>query len=124
MNFLDSPFHPLDFYSEISPTCCVYLFIGLTQVQQLMEQKTHLLELQGRIQVELKNSQKDSRSFQEQRAALQKRLQEVGEMVELLTVDKELAEERAEALLVELSSSRDKVEELSLDLEILQVRRG
>ena len=86
-----------------------------------MEQKSHLLELQGRIQIELKNSQKESRSFQEQRAALQKRLQEVGEVVELLTVDKELAEERAEALLVELNSSRDKVEELSLDLEILQV---
>lgn len=86
-----------------------------------MEQKTHLLELQGRIQVELKNSQKDSRSLQEQRAALQKRLQEVGEMVELLTVDKELAEERAEALFTELNSSRDKIEELSLDLEILQV---
>ncbi|KAI6657981.1 Dynactin subunit 1-like isoform X4 [Oopsacas minuta] len=90
------------------------------QVQQLMEQKTHLLELQGRIQVELKNSQKDTRTFQEQRAALQKRLQEVGEMVELATVDKELAEERAESLQVELSATRDKVEELSLDLEILQ----
>ena len=86
-----------------------------------MEQKSHLLELQGRIQSELKNSQKETRSFQEQRAALLKKLQEVGEMVELATVDKELAEERAEALQTELSGSRDRVEELSLDLEILQV---
>ena len=93
----------------------------MTQVQQLMEQKSHLLELQGRIQTELKSSQKDSRGLQEQNAGLKKKLQEVGEMVELASLNKELAEERAEGLQAELSVSKDKIEELSLDLEILQV---
>ena len=86
----------------------------------MTDQKTHLLELQGRMQAELKNSQKEFRSSQEQRGAVQRRLQEVGEMMELATVDKELAEQRAEGLQTELSAAKDKVEELSLDLEILQ----
>ena len=44
------------------------------------------------------------------------------ETVEMATLDKEMAEEKAETLQLELDAAKERIEELSLDLEIIKVK--
>lgn len=45
---------------------------------------------------------------------------DLAETVEMATLDKEMAEEKAETLQIELEQLREKLEEQTLDLEILR----
>lgn len=45
---------------------------------------------------------------------------DTADAIEMATLDKEMAEERAESLQVEVDSLKERVEELSMDLEILR----
>lgn len=45
---------------------------------------------------------------------------DTADAIEMATLDKEMAEERAESLQAEVESLKEKVEELSMDLEILR----
>lgn len=47
-------------------------------------------------------------------------MSDTADAIEMATLDKEMAEERAESLQVEVDSLKEKVEELSMDLEILR----
>lgn len=47
-------------------------------------------------------------------------MSDTADAIEMATLDKEMAEERVEALQVEVDSLKEKVEELSMDLEILR----
>lgn len=47
-------------------------------------------------------------------------MSDTADAIEMATLDKEMAEERAESLQVEVDSLREKVDELSMDLEILR----
>jgi dynactin 1 len=67
--------------------------------------------------VELKRSTRDSSQAAQ---GAEEKLQELAEQCELLTLDKEMAEERADALQLEVDTLKERVEELSLDLEVLQ----
>ena len=49
---------------------------------------------------------------------------ELSETVEMATLDKEMAEERAETLQLELEAAKEKIEELSLDLDIIKAEMG
>jgi hypothetical protein len=49
---------------------------------------------------------------------------ELSETVEMATLDKEMAEERAETLQLELDAAKEKVEELQLDLDIIKAEMG
>jgi len=42
----------------------------------------------------------------------------------MMTLDKEMAEEKSESLLQELEIAKEKIEELSLDLEVLKQESG
>ena len=42
------------------------------------------------------------------------------ETVEMITLDKEMAEERAETMQIELEAAKEKIEELTLDLDIIK----
>lgn len=63
---------------------------------------------------------------QEAREALEAKERYVEEMsdtadaIEMATLDKEMAEERAESLQLEVDSLKEKVDELTMDLEILK----
>jgi len=46
------------------------------------------------------------------------------ESLEMMTLDKEMAEEKSESLLQELEIAKEKIEELSLDLEVLKQESG
>lgn len=45
---------------------------------------------------------------------------DLAETVEMATLDKEMAEEKAETLQMELEAAKEKIEEMTLDLEILK----
>lgn len=45
---------------------------------------------------------------------------DTADAIEMATLDKEMAEERAESLQVEVDTLKEKVEELSMDLELLR----
>lgn len=45
---------------------------------------------------------------------------DTADAIEMATLDKEMAEERAESLQQEVESLKEKVEELTMDLEILK----
>ena len=47
-------------------------------------------------------------------------MSDTADAIEMATLDKEMAEERAESLQVEVDSLKEKVEEVSMDLEILR----
>lgn len=47
-------------------------------------------------------------------------MSDTADAIEMATLDKEMAEERAESLQVEVDSLKERVEELSMDLEILR----
>lgn len=47
-------------------------------------------------------------------------MSDTADAIEMATLDKEMAEERAESLQVEVDSLKEKVDELSMDLEILR----
>lgn len=47
-------------------------------------------------------------------------MSDTADAIEMATLDKEMAEERAESLQVEVDTMKEKVEELSMDLEIIR----
>ena len=49
---------------------------------------------------------------------------ELSETVEMATLDKEMAEERAETLQLELEAAKEKLEELQLDMDIIKAEMG
>ena len=51
-------------------------------------------------------------------------MSELSETVEMATLDKEMAEERAETLQLELEAAKEKIEELQLDLDIIKAEMG
>jgi dynactin 1 len=57
------------------------------------------------------------------RQIFEKKNYEFVEQVEMLTLDKEMAEERAELLQAEVETLKEKVEELSIDLEVFKHER-
>lgn len=69
---------------------------------------------------EVKRTTKDSSQAVQ---GAEEKIQELTEQCELLTLDKEMAEERAETLQLEVDSLKERVEELSLDLEVIQQER-
>ena len=51
-------------------------------------------------------------------------MSELSETVEIATLDKEMAEEKAETLQLELDACKERIEELTLDLDIIKAEIG
>ncbi|XP_054457216.1 dynactin subunit 1-like isoform X2 [Anoplopoma fimbria] len=90
------------------------------QLEQLQEWKTKMQEQQADLQKQLKEAKKDAREAQESKDHYMEEMSDTADAIEMATLDKEMAEERAESLQVEVESLKEKVEELSMDLEILR----
>ena len=52
------------------------------------------------------------------KVAAETKLQEHLDQLEMLTLDKEMAEEHAESMAMEVETLKEKIEELTLDLEV------
>uniref|UniRef100_A0A667XI86 Dynactin 1a n=1 Tax=Myripristis murdjan TaxID=586833 RepID=A0A667XI86_9TELE len=77
-------------------------------------------EQQADVQKQLKEAKKEAREAQEAKDRYMEEMSDTADAIEMATLDKEMAEERAESLQVEVDSLKEKVEELSMDLEILK----
>ncbi|XP_037334619.2 dynactin subunit 1-like isoform X1 [Pungitius pungitius] len=90
------------------------------QLEQLQEWKTKMQEQQAELQKQLKEAKKEAREAHESKDHYMEEMADTADAIEMATLDKEMAEERAESLQVEVDSLKEKVEELSMDLEILR----
>ncbi|KAK0074734.1 hypothetical protein PV325_007895, partial [Microctonus aethiopoides] len=72
------------------------------------------------LQRELQRARQEAREAQLARGNYQDEMADLAETVEMATLDKEMAEEKAETLQIELEQLKEKLEEMTLDLEILR----
>ncbi|EDW69875.2 dynactin subunit 1 isoform X2 [Drosophila virilis] len=91
--------------------------------EQLLEFKAQIMTQQVLLQRELQRCRHEQRESQETAAKYKRELDNVADSVELLTLDKEMAEERLETLQMELEMAQERNDELSLDLEILRAEQ-
>nr|XP_033809739.1 dynactin subunit 1-like isoform X2 [Geotrypetes seraphini]XP_033809751.1 dynactin subunit 1-like isoform X2 [Geotrypetes seraphini] len=90
------------------------------QLEQLQEWKSKIQEQQADLQKQLKDAKKEAREALEAKERYMEEMADTADAIEMATLDKEMAEERAESLLQEVESLKDKVEELTMDLEIVK----
>uniref|UniRef100_A0AAR2LSC3 Dynactin subunit 1 n=1 Tax=Pygocentrus nattereri TaxID=42514 RepID=A0AAR2LSC3_PYGNA len=90
------------------------------QLEQLQEWKSKMQEQQNELQKQLKEAKKEAREALEAKDRYMEEMADTSDAIEMATLDKEMAEERAESLQQEVESLKEKVEELTMDLEILK----
>jgi dynactin 1 len=78
---------------------------------RLTELQSQLRDSNSKIK-ELENTRQESN------------VDELNEMIELLTIDKEYAQEQADFYKEEIDTLKDKIEELTIDLEVLKNEKG
>ncbi|KAK1894532.1 Dynactin subunit 1, partial [Dissostichus eleginoides] len=91
-----------------------------TELEQLQEWKTKMQEQQAELQKHLKEAKREAKEAQEAKEHYMEEMSDTADAIEMATLDKEMAEERAESLQLEVDSMKEKVEELTMDLEILK----
>ena len=96
----------------------------MIQNEQLVEFKTRIMEAQGQLQRDLQKARYEAKQAIEAKDNHAEEMSELTETVEMATLDKEMAEERAETLQLELDSCKEKIEELQLDLDIIKAEMG
>uniref|UniRef100_A0A8C4PXL9 Dynactin subunit 1 n=1 Tax=Eptatretus burgeri TaxID=7764 RepID=A0A8C4PXL9_EPTBU len=90
------------------------------QMEQLQEWKTKMQEQQSDLQKQLKEAKREAKEAAESKEGYMEEMADVSDAIEMATLDKEMAEERAESLQQEVDSLKEKVEELTMDLEIIK----
>lgn len=91
-----------------------------TQFEQMQEFKSRIMEAQTSLQRELQRSRQETKDAIEARDQHIEEMSELAENVEMITLDKEMAEEKADTLQLELDAMKERNEELTLDLEIIK----
>ena len=81
---------------------------------------TRLSETVKHLQKEATESRRELEESAEIRQTTEKQISELSETLEMLTLDKEVAEERVEVLQAEIETLNGKVEELNLELEVMK----
>ncbi|XP_058242608.1 dynactin subunit 1 isoform X4 [Hemibagrus wyckioides] len=90
------------------------------QLEQLQEWKSKMQEQQNELQKQLKEAKKEAKEALEAKEHYMEEMADTADAIEMATLDKEMAEERAESLQQEVDALKEKVEELTMDLEILK----
>ncbi|XP_030635989.1 LOW QUALITY PROTEIN: dynactin subunit 1a [Chanos chanos] len=90
------------------------------QLEQLQEWKIKMQEQQNELQKQLKEAKKEAREAMEARDRYMEEMADTADAIEMATVDKEMAEERAESLQQEVESLKEQLEEARMDMEILK----
>ncbi|KAL6487400.1 hypothetical protein MHYP_G00040260 [Metynnis hypsauchen] len=90
------------------------------QLEQLQEWKSKMQEQQNELQKQLKEAKKEAKDALEAKERYMEEMADTADAIEMATLDKEMAEERAESLQLEADALKEKVEELTMDLEILK----
>ncbi|XP_052636889.1 dynactin subunit 1 isoform X2 [Harpia harpyja] len=90
------------------------------QLEQVQEWKSKMQEQQADLQKCLKEAKKEAKDALEAKERYMEEMADTADAIEMATLDKEMAEERAESLQQEVDSLKEKVEYLTMDLEILK----
>ncbi|XP_052429415.1 dynactin subunit 1-like isoform X4 [Carassius gibelio] len=90
------------------------------QLEQLQEWKSKMQEQQNELQKHLKEAKKEAKEALEAKERYMEEMADTADAIEMATLDKEMAEERAESLQLEADALKERVEELTMDLEILK----
>ncbi|XP_071947128.1 dynactin subunit 1-like isoform X2 [Antedon mediterranea] len=90
------------------------------QLQQHQEFKSRMTEAKSDLERQLQEAKKEAREAVEAKQRHEDDVAEVAESIEMATLDKEMAEERADTLQQEVETLKEKNEELTLDLELLR----
>ncbi|XP_039528340.1 dynactin subunit 1 isoform X3 [Pimephales promelas] len=90
------------------------------QLEQLQEWKSKMQEQQSELQKQLKEAKKEAKEALEAKEHYMEEMADTADAIEMATLDKEMAEERAESLQLEADALKERVEELTMDLEILK----
>ena len=76
------------------------------------------------LQTSVAAAQRSSKDLQSENTHLENRAAEANDQLEMAALDREVAEERAEAAEAELEKLNDKVQELELEVAILKEENG
>ncbi|KAM5250178.1 dynactin subunit 1 isoform 10-T10 [Hipposideros larvatus] len=90
------------------------------QLEQVQEWKSKMQEQQADLQRRLKEARKEAKEALEAKERYMEEMADTADAIEMATLDKEMAEERAESLQQEVEALKERVEELTTDLEILK----
>nr|XP_030126302.3 dynactin subunit 1 isoform X1 [Taeniopygia guttata] len=90
------------------------------QLEQVQEWKSKMQEQQAELQKRLKEAKREAKDALEAKERYMEEMADTADAIEMATLDKEMAEERAESLQQEVDSLKEKVEYLTMDLEILK----
>ncbi|XP_023176808.2 dynactin subunit 1 isoform X1 [Drosophila hydei] len=90
------------------------------QFEQLQEFRTKIMSAQASLQKELQRAKQETKDAIEAKERHAQEMAELSDNVEMITLDKEMAEEKADTLQLELESSKERIEELQVDLELLR----
>ncbi|XP_077419463.1 dynactin subunit 1 isoform X3 [Vanacampus margaritifer] len=90
------------------------------QLEQLLEWRSKMQEQQAELQKQLKEAKREAKEALEAKEHYMEEMSDTADAIEMATLDKEMAEERAESLQLEVDSMKEKAEELTMDLEILK----
>lgn len=91
-----------------------------TQFEQMQEFKVRIMEAQSQLQRELQRARQETKDAIDEKNRHAEEMAELSENVELITLDKEMAEEKADFLNQELEGAKERIEELTLDLQIVK----
>ncbi|XP_033149470.1 dynactin subunit 1 [Drosophila busckii] len=90
------------------------------QFEQLQEFRTKIMAAQASLQKELQRAKQETKDAIEAKERHAQEMAELSDSVEMITLDKEMAEEKADTLQLELETSKERIEELQIDLELLR----
>ncbi|XP_077287467.1 dynactin subunit 1 isoform X2 [Arctopsyche grandis] len=90
------------------------------QLDQMTEFKSRIMESQASLQRDVQRAKQEAREAIAARDVHAEEMAELSETVEMATLDREMAEEKAETLQMELDASRERLEEALLDLQLLR----
>ncbi|XP_055856835.1 dynactin subunit 1 [Episyrphus balteatus] len=90
------------------------------QFEQMQEFRSKIMNAQAQLQRDLQRAKQEAKDAIEAKERHAQEMADLSDNVEMITLDKEMAEEKADTLQLELDSTKEKIEELTLDLELLR----
>ncbi|KAG0172688.1 hypothetical protein DFQ28_009666 [Apophysomyces sp. BC1034] len=90
------------------------------EAEQFLTLRNKLQDKVGDLQKDLRDTKRELKESKSDNETLENKYHELLEALEMMTLDKEVAEERAENLQQEVAVLKDKIEEISVDLDVLR----
>jgi dynactin 1 len=94
------------------------------EAEQFLTLRSKLQEKVAELQQDLRETKKQAKELTAENEQLESKYNDAIEAMEMMTLDKEMAEERSENLQQEVNVLKDKIEEISVDLEVFKKEGG